>query len=298
MRVVVSGASGVIGRALCARLRSDGHQAVRLVRRAPAAADEAQWDPASGRLDPAAVDGADAVVNLAGAGIGDKRWSEGYTRLLRDSRVRATELLASTVAALERPPTVFLSGSAVGIYGDRGEETLDERSALGTGTLAEICIAWEQATAAAADHGARVAHLRTGIVLARHGGALKKQLRVFRLGLGGRFGSGRQFVSWISLDDEVGAIVHLLTADVRGPVNLTAPEPVTSTDFARLLGQALSRPAILPAPAFALRLVLGRDMADELLLSSQRVRPKVLEASGYEFAHPALTTALDHVLTA
>lgn len=296
MKIVVSGATGFIGGALCERLRADGHTAVRLVRRPPQSGDDVQWDPAAGHLDPRAIDGADAVVNLAGAGIGARRWNAAYKRTLLDSRVRATDLLVSTIAAVEQRPATLLSGSAIGIYGDRGDELLDEASPPGSGALASVCVAWEAAAAAAADHGVRVATLRTGIVLGRRGGALAKQLPLFRLGLGGRFGSGRQHQSWITLDDEVGAIVHLLTADVRGPVNLTAPDPVTNVEFSRELGRALRRPAVLPAPAVALRLVLGREMADELLLSSQRVRPAALEASRYRFAHPTLREALRHVV--
>lgn len=296
MRIVISGSTGLIGTALVTRLRGDGHDVVRLVR-GEAKAGDLSWDPAAGRLADDALDGADAVINLSGAGIGDKRWTDAYKAELRDSRLRTTELLASRIATAERRPPVFLSGSAIGFYGPRGDEVLDESSSPGDTFLSEICVAWEAATAAAEEAGTRVAHLRTGIVLAAHGGALKKQLPLFKFGLGGKFGSGRQWQSWISLEDEVGAIVHLLTAEVAGPVNLTAPTPVTASEFTATLARVLKRPAFLPIPSFGPKLLLGSELVEALLLTGQRVVPAALERSGYRFAHPALEGALRAILS-
>jgi uncharacterized protein (TIGR01777 family) len=291
MRVLITGSSGLIGTALARALPAAGHSPVRLVR-SGGGEGTVRWDPAAGTIDAAGLEGIDAVVNLAGAGIGDRRWTDAYKTEIRDSRVRGTDLLARTVAGLEPKPSVLLSGSAIGIYGDRGDEVLDEASPVGDGFLAEVCVAWEAATAPAEGAGVRVAHLRTGIVLAAEAPALRKQLPLFKAFLGGRFGRGKQWQSWISIDDEVAAIVHLLTADVRGPVNLTAPNPVTNAEFAKTLGRVLNRPAVLPVPAFGPKLVVGRELADSLLFSSQRVLPTVLTGSGFTFAHPTLEPAL------
>jgi hypothetical protein len=296
MRIVVSGSSGLVGTALVARLRRDGHDVVRLVRRASAGGGEAAWDPAAGTLDASIVNGSHAVINLAGAGIGDHRWTEEYKETLRSSRFSTAGLLARTIASVSDKPSAFLSGSAVGYYGDRGDEVLDEASAAGDDFLAQLAVDWEAAARPAADAGVRTVALRTGIVLSGTGGALKKQLPLFKLGLGGRFGKGDNWQSWISLDDEVGAIVHLLTAEVSGPVNLTAPEPVTGAEFSKTLGHVLKRPAVLPIPSFGPRLLLGGELADALLFSGQRVLPKVLEASSYRFEHPTLESALRAVL--
>jgi uncharacterized protein (TIGR01777 family) len=293
--IVVSGASGLIGTALIARLAAAGHIVHRLVRRPPLAG-EVRWDPAIGELPAAELEGCDTLVHLAGAGIGDRRWNERYKREIRNSRRMSTELLARTIASLDQPPRRWLSGSAIGIYGDRGDEVLDETSTPGDDFLAEVCQEWEDATGPAAAAGVEVINLRTGIVLAANGGALGKQLPLFKFGLGGKFGSGQQWQSWISLDDEVGAIEHLLTADVAGPVNLTAPGPVRNADFARTLATVLHRPSWLTVPSFGPRLLLGREMADALLFSSQRVQPSVLAASGYTFHHPTLDGALRAVL--
>jgi len=295
MRIVVSGSSGLIGSALVKRLGADGHEVVRLVRRTPRPG-EARWSPADGSIDATALEGADAVVNLAGAGIGDHRWTDDYKRELRNSRLRGTELLATTIAALERPPGVFVSGSAVGYYGASDDEELTEDSPAGDDFLARLCIDWEAAAHAAASPTTRVVTIRTGIVLAKQGGALKKQLLLYKLGLGGRMGSGRQWQSWIALDDEVGAIVHLLRNDISGAVNLTAPTPVTQADFAHTLAHVLHRPAFLPVPAFAPKLVLGGELVDALLLTGQRVLPSVLQASGYTFLHASLEPALRALL--
>jgi len=295
MDIVVSGSHGLIGSALLPALDAAGHRPIRLVR-GPAGDGEVSWDPRAGSIDAAALEGVGAVVHLAGAGIGDHRWTEAYKAEILDSRTRSTALLAGALARLERPPAVLLSGSAIGWYGDRGDAELDESAAIGSGFLAEVCAAWEAATEPAEAAGIRTAHLRTGIVLSAAGGALKKQLPLFKLGLGGRFGTGRQWQSWIAIEDEVGAIVHLLTTDVRGPVNLTAPNPVTAAEFARTLGSVLHRPAKLPVPTIGPKLLLGGELADALLLSGQRVVPRVLLASGYRFARPELAGALAALL--
>jgi hypothetical protein len=295
MRVIISGASGLIGSALSAELRKGGHDVAHLVRR-PATAGEIQWDPAKGVLAADALDGADAVVNLAGAGIGDHRWTDEYKRELVDSRVKSTTLLATTIANSSNRPPVLLSGSAIGYYGPSDGRELDEQSPAGTDFLADLCVQWEAATAPAEAAGVRVVHLRTGIVLTPKGGALKKMLPLFKLFVGGRFGNGKQWQSWVSLDDEVGAIVHLLTADVAGPVNLTAPAPITNAGFTKVLGRVLKRPTLFPVPAFGPKLLLGGELADALLFTGQRVLPKALQASGYQFRHTDLDEALTDLL--
>ncbi len=295
MHVAITGATGLIGSPLVSALRASGHSVTRLVRSSPATGDRL-WDPAAGVLDASALDGVDAVVHLAGAGIGDRRWTAEYKSLIRSSRVASTELLARTIAGMSHGPKVLLSGSAIGIYGNRGDETLDESSTLGTGFLAEVCKDWEAATAPAEQAGTRVVHLRTGIVLTPQGGALKKLLPLFRFGLGGRFGNGRQWQSWISIDDEIAAIIALLTADVQGPVNLTAPHPVTNADFSSTLARVLKRPAFLPVPSFGPGIAVGRELAENLLFHSQRVLPTTLSGTGYRFAHEHLEDALRHLL--
>jgi len=292
MRIVVSGASGLIGSALVPQLAAHGHEVTRLVRRA-ARAGESQWDPARGVIDAELVGTADAIIHLSGAGIGDKRWSNSYKREILDSRVRSTKLLASVIAGAARRPSIFLAGSAIGWYGARGDEVLDETSSAGTGFLADVCKEWE---AAAAGAGTRTVFLRTGIVLSPKGGALKKQLPLFRAGLGGKFGRGDQWQSWISIDDEVAAIDYLLTANVSGAVNLTAPAAVTNADFAKVLGKVLGRPAMLPVPAIGPKLLLGGELADALLFTGQRVIPRVLSSAGYQFTHPTLEIALRALL--
>jgi uncharacterized protein len=295
MKVLVSGATGLIGSALVERLAADGHQAVRLVRGDPRPGDVV-WDPKAGTLAAADLAGIEGVVHLAGAGIADHRWTDEYKREIRSSRLTGTDLLARTIAGLERPPAVLVSGSAIGIYGDRGDEVLDERSPHGTGFLVEVCEAWEAATAPAEDAGVRVAHIRTGIVLSPHGGALKQLLPLFKFGLGGKIGSGKQWQSWIALDDEVGAIVHLLTAGVTGPVNLTAPNPVTNAELSEVLAHVLHRPRFPFVPAFGPKLLLGTELAENLVLTGQQVLPGVLQASGYRFAFEQLEPALRALL--
>ena len=292
MRIVVSGASGLIGSALVPQLTAHGHDVVRLVRRS-AKQGESTWDPARGVIDANIIEGADAIIHLSGAGIGDKRWSNSYKREILDSRVKSTKLLASVIAGAAKRPSVFLSGSAIGYYGARSDEPLHETAAGGTGFLADVCKQWEDATVGA---GVRTVLLRTGIVLSPKGGALKKQLPLFRAGLGGKFGRGSQWQSWISIDDEVAAIEHLLTANVQGPVNLTAPAPVTNAQFAAIMGKVLRRPAMLPVPAIGPKLLLGGELADALLFTGQRVIPAALSASGFEFAHPTLEIALRALL--
>jgi uncharacterized protein (TIGR01777 family) len=297
MRIVISGSSGLIGTALVDHLGAQGHTIVRLVRRSARGVDEAVWDPAAGSLDPQVIDGADAVINLSGAGIGDKRWTDAYKRELLSSRLDTTSLLARTIATVDRKPSAFLSGSAIGWYGPCGDEVLDESAPTpGTTFLADICVQWEAAAQPAANAGVRTALLRTGIVLSPAGGALKKQLPLFKFGLGGKFAKGSQWQSWISLPDEVGAIEHLLTADVSGAVNLTAPAPVTNAEFTKVLAKVLKRPAIVPVPSFGPKLLLGGELADALLFTGQRVVPTKLQASGYSFQHPTLEVALRALL--
>lgn len=295
MRILISGAGGFIGSALCAELRRSGHQIVSLTRGEPAAG-AVHWDPSSGELDPAAIEGFDAVFHLAGEGIGDRRWNEAHKARVMDSRVQGTTLLARTLAELDSPPSVLLSAAGIGYYGDRGDDPLDESEPVGGGFLASVVEAWEKATEPAQKAGIRVVTMRSGLVLDPSGGVLRRQLLPFRLGLGGRFGSGRHYWSWITLEDEIRAMVHLLGADLSGPVNLTAPNPVTNAEFTAALAGALSRPGVLLVPATALELVLGKEMADEMLLFSQRVFPRKLEESGFVWQHPELQGALRALL--
>jgi uncharacterized protein len=299
--VAITGANGLIGSALARSLRADGHTVRPVVRPASNAratrADAIRWDPTAGTIESDALDGIDAVVHLAGAGIGDKRWSPARKREIRDSRVRGTGLLARTLAGLSRPPDVFVSGSAVGYYGDRGDEELTEQSAPGADFLAEVVQGWEAAAQPAVDAGIRTVFLRNGVVLAADGGMLPRLVTLFRFFVGGRLGSGSQWLSWVSIDDEVGVIRFVFDrADVSGPLNVTGPTPATNAQFTKALGATLHRPTALPVPAFGPRLVLGREMADELLFVSQRAVPAALVAAGYEFAHPDVATALHAVL--
>ena len=297
MDVVVSGSSGFIGTPLLARLTEAGHRPIRLVRRPPAAgADEIEWDIDRGRIDAEALDGVGAVIHLAGAGIGDKRWNDAYKQVLTESRTKGTSLLASTLAGLNTPPKVFVCGSAIGFYGDRGDEILTEESEPGTGFLPDMVQKWEASAQSAIDAGIRTTFARTGIVLSKDGGALEKLLLQFKFFLGGKMGNGAQWMSWISLQDEVRAILHLLESDLSGPVNLTAPAPTTNADLAKAIGQAVGRPSFMPVPTFGPRLLLGKEMADVLLFEGARILPARLEASGFTFNHPELETALSAVL--
>jgi uncharacterized protein (TIGR01777 family) len=296
MKILITGASGLIGQALTKQLNASGHTTVAAVRREPRRNDEVQWNPATGEMSPSAFDGVDAVVHLAGAGIGDKRWTDSYKMEILQSRTLGTALLADTMASLATKPSVFLSGSAIGIYGQRDDSELGEDATIGTGFLADVCRDWEAASAPASAAGIRTALLRTGIVLSPKGGALKKQLPLFKLGLGGKFGNGKQWQSWISITDEVNAIIHLLTSNLSGAVNLTAPQPVTNSEFTRVLAGVLSRPAILPIPSFGPKLLLGGELADALLFTGQRVVPNALIADGFQFTHPTLDVALRALL--
>ncbi|WP_298456907.1 TIGR01777 family oxidoreductase [uncultured Cellulomonas sp.] len=290
MKIVVAGSHGLIGTALVARLAREGHEVHRLVRGAPAGPREVPWDPAHGVLDPRALEGAGAVVNLAGAGVGDKRLTDAYKDVVRRSRTDTTGLIAHTLARLDGPRPVLLQASGIGAYGERGDEVLDESSALGDTFFAGVVRDWEGAADPAVEAGVRVAFLRSGIVLSPAGGALQRMLPLVRAGVAGRLGSGQQFWSWITLPDEVGAIVHLLDADVHGPVNLSAPHPATNEAVTRELARALHRPARLPVPAAALKLVLG-DFSSEVL-GSIRALPAVLSASGFTWQHPSVDDAV------
>jgi len=295
VRVAISGASGLIGTALRRSLLADGHQVVALVRRRPRAPDESQWDPARGDIDPVALDGVDAVVNLSGASIAGRPWTSSYRRTLRESRIGPTGTLARELARRAgrgSAPAVFVSGSAVGVYGDTGQRAVDETAPAGGGFLARLVRDWEAAAEPAAAAGVRTANVRTGLVLAGEGGMLRPIVPVFKLGAGGRIGSGRQWMSWISLADEVGAIRRVLDDDtLSGPVNLTAPAPVSNAEFTEVLGRVLRRPTLVPVPGIALRALL-RDMAEETLLVSQRVLPRRLSEGGFEFRHRDLESAL------
>ncbi len=297
MDVAVTGSHGFVGSALVPALRRAGHRVVRLVRGQPKSADELGWDPEAGTVDAAGLEGIGGVVHLAGAGIGDKRWTDARKRLILESRTKGTTLLARTLAQLARPPSVLVSASATGYYGDRGDEPLDEQSAPGNDFVAGVCVQWEAATAPAADAGIRVARTRSGIILGREGGVFPRMLLPFRLGLGGRMGSGRQYMSWISIDDEVGAILHALVQErVAGPVNLTGPRPVTNAEFTKTLGRVLHRPTAIPTPLLPLRALYGSELVQHLLVEGQRVLPKQLEQTGYEFARPTLEEALRAVV--
>lgn len=297
MRVAISGSSGLIGSALAAALEARGDEVVALVRsRSDATESAALWTTAEGLVERDPIQGIDAVVHLAGAGIADQRWTAARKKLIYASRVEGTRNLVASLASLERPPSRFLCASAIGFYGDRSDQRLDESSDSGVGFLADVCRAWENESRAAEEFADRVYQLRTGIVLASDGGALAKMLTPFKLGLGGVIGSGRQYMSWISLADEIGAILHLLDSDLgSGPVALTAPSPVTNREFTSALGSVLRRPTLFPLPAFVVKTLFGQ-MGAEALLGSQRVLPARLEAAGYAFRHRELEPALRDVL--
>lgn len=295
MKIAITGGTGLIGSALQAALRRRGDEPA-VVTRSPDDPGQIGWDPAQGTIDTAALEGVDAVVNLAGESIGASRWTDEQKQRIRESRTRGTTLLCEALIGLEQPPTVLLSGSAIGIYGDRGDELLDEQSPIGDDFLADVARRWEASAQLAAAAGIRTCALRTGIVLSTEDGALARQLLPFRLGLGGRIGTGQQWQSWITIDDHVSAICHLLDSDVSGPVDLVAPNPVRNAEFADTLGRVLHRPTILPIPTLAPALLYGRELVDALLLSSQRVAPAVLTEDGFTFRHPTLEPALRAVL--
>jgi uncharacterized protein (TIGR01777 family) len=294
MKILMTGATGLVGGALIPVLEGRGDRVVRL-RRSGGAPGEPVWDPAWGLIDAGALEGFDGIIHLAGESIAGLRWTAAKKRRIRDSRVGGTQLLAKTLAGLSRPPRWMICASAVGFYGDRGDDVLREDNVAGKGFLGEVCQAWEDAAEPARSRGVRVSHLRLGIVLSRTGGVLPLMLIPFRLGLGGRIGSGKQYMPWISIDDVAGAVRHIMDKEISGPVNMTAPEAVTNAGFSATLGCALHRPAVIPLPAFAARLALG-EMAEELLLSSQRVEPVVLSQTGYRFKHPTLEASLRDIL--
>lgn len=295
LRIAMTGGSGLIGSSLTSLLRAAGHRVTPLVRRAPGHG-EIGWDPAAGRIDAAALEGTDAVVHLAGESIADGRWTAARKRRILESRTSGTGLLAGTLARLARPPAVLASASAIGFYGDRGDQRLDEGSGPGEGFLPLVTRAWEAATSPAEEAGIRVVRTRFGIVLSADGGALARMLPPFRAGLGGRLGSGDQYMSPVALDDVAAALQHcIVTPAVRGAVNVTCPGPVTNREFTRILAAVLRRPAPFVVPRFALRVAMG-EMVDELLFASARVEPAALLASGYRFRHPTVESALRHVL--
>lgn len=291
MRIAVTGASGLIGSALVRSLLSDGHTVLRLVRRPPRGEDEVRWDPARQEVDTGRLAGTEAVVHLAGAGVGDHRWTAAYKKEIRDSRVLGTGAVAKALAGMDAPPRVLVSGSAIGIYGDTGSRPVDEGAPPGEGFLADVCREWEGATAPAEEAGIRVVHARTGLVVSRKGGAWGRLFPLFSMGLGGRLGDGRQYWSFISMHDEIAALRHLLErSDLSGPVNLTAPEPVTNAEVTAAMGRVLKRPTLLHVPAPVLRAALGDFSSD--VLGSQRVLPRRLLDSGFAFAHPSIDEAI------
>jgi uncharacterized protein len=298
MKILVSGSHGLVGKALIKSLTDDGHEIVRLVRHERSFGTlEVEWHPNQGRIDAQHLEGFDAVVHLAGESIAAGRWTDDRKREIRESRTKGTSLLSQSLARLSRPPSVFMSASAIGYYGDRADELLTETSAPGKGFLAGVCVEWEAAAKPAVGKGIRTVFARFGIILDTNGGALAKMLTPFRMGIGGRVGDGKQWMSWIALDDVIAAMKFLLAdSAVQGPVNIVAPNPVTNATFTKSLGRILSRPTFFPVPAFGARLAFG-EMADALLLSSQKVEPSVLEDRGFLFKWPTLEPALKHILT-
>lgn len=298
MKVLISGSGGFIGSALAERLTSSGHRVIRLVRREVSPGQDAvSWNPDGGEIDARGLEGIDAVVHLAGEGIGDHRWTDAHKARVLSSRVRGTHLLAETIARLETPPKVLISGSAVGYYGYLGADSMTEASPPGAGFLADVVEQWETAAEPAAKAGIRVVRIRSGVVLSPKGGALQKQLLPFKLGVGGKLGSGNQYLSWISLEDETQAIEFLLERDdISGPVNVTSPNPVTNAEFTRALGAALGRPTFMPVPTLALKLLFSGEMTEEMMLGGQRVLPERLQEAGYEFVDPEVEVALRKML--
>jgi uncharacterized protein (TIGR01777 family) len=290
MKIAVTGSSGFIGSALVPALRADGHEVLRVVRRMPDADDEVRWDPQSADIDVAALEGVEGIVNLAGAGVGDKRWTEQYKWEIRGSRVRATDLIARTAARLDPKPQVLVSAAAIGFYGDTGDTAVDETAPRGQGFLAEVVEAWEHAADPAREAGIRVAHPRSGLVVAKNGGAWAQMLPFFKLGLGGKLGSGHQWWSFVTLEDEIRALKYLLTSDLTGPVNVTVPSPATNADVTAAMGRVFQRPTILPVPSLALKVYLGEFSTE--VLGSKRVLPAVLNKAGFEFSHPDMDSAM------
>ena len=298
MKIVIAGASGLVGRALAPSLRGAGHEVRRLVRgRGVASPDEIAWDPAAGALDAAHLEGVDAFINLAGENVGERRWTTARRERIRLSRINGTRTLVAAIEQMARKPAVLVNASAIGFYGDRGDEVLTEASAAGRGFLSDVCRAWETQAEGAARVGVRTVLARFGLILTPQGGALAKMLPLFRLGLGGRMGSGRQWMSWMAIDDVLGGITHALNHDgCAGPMNFAAPEAVPNAEFAGVLGRVLRRPTLLPVPAWALRIAVGTALANEALLSSQRASPQRLSEAGYAFRHATLEAALRSAL--
>ena len=296
--IVIAGASGLVGQALSAALEQDGHAVRHLVRRPVRDADaEIEWQPAEGRIDAEELNGVDVVINLCGENIAEGRWNAAYKQRLRSSRIDSTSLLARTIATLPHKPRVLCSASAIGFYGVRGEEPLDESSPPGDGFLADLCQDWERANEPAWEAGIRIVQLRIGVVLSAEGGALKKLIGPFRAGLGGVLGSGKQFMSWIALADLVDAIRFVIDNDaIHGAVNVTAPNPATNWQFTKTLGKALGRPTLLPVPAFALRMLVGGQMADEMLLGGAKIYPHKLQEAGFMFSYSTIEAAVDAAL--
>lgn len=297
MRIVIGGSSGFLGSALTDRLRARGDDVVRLVRRPAESPDEVQWDPGANEIDAGALAGADAVVNLGGVGIGDKRWDDAHKQAVLQSRIDATSTLANAIAAMDAPPAIFVSSSAIGFYGDRDDETLAEDSVAGPDDdfLVQVVTKWEEAALPVVEAGVSLAFLRTGIVLG-DGGVLDRLLLPFKLGLGGRMGDGQQWWSWITREDWVRAVLFIIDNKLSGAFNLTAPNPVRNSDFAKTLASSLNRPALIPTPAFALKAILGSERAQALIFTSARVLPQALRARDFEFVHPTLSEALENVL--
>jgi hypothetical protein len=295
MSIAVTGASGLIGSALVPALRARGDEVVRLVRRAPSAPDEVRWDPRSGDVDLAGLAGIQGIVHLAGAGVGDKRWTDAYKAEIRDSRVQGTTTIAKAAAALDPKPAVLVCGSAIGYYGDTGDRIVTEQSPQGAGFLADVVADWEASARPAIDAGIRVPFARTGLVVSSQGGAWKRLMPIFKAGLGGKIGSGSQYWSFISLRDEIAALIALLDDErYAGPVNLTAPTPVTNSEVTAAMGRVLGRPTMLPVPAFALKIALGEFSQD--VLGSQRVIPTVLEADGFTWSDPTIDEAISQAV--
>jgi len=285
-----------VGKALIGSLSSDGQEIVRLVRGKPTGPAEIEWHPNEQRLNAPAVEDLDAVVHLAGESIASGRWTDEKKLAIRDSRVKGTELLSDALARLSRPPSVFVSASAIGYYGNRRDEVLTEKSLPGNDFLAEVCVEWEKATRPAIEKGIRTVHARFGIILDANGGALAKMLTPFRMGIGGRVGDGKQWMSWIAIEDVVNGLISVIgDKSVSGPVNFVAPNAVTNAEFTKTLGRVLSKPTLFPVPVFGVRLAFG-EMADALLLAGQKVKPNVLEQKGFDFSWPTLDSALRHVL--
>ncbi len=296
LRIAITGASGLVGRSLVAFLSNAGHDVIRMIRSGEPATDEVLWDAEHGIVDTDKMEGLDAVIHLAGENIAAGRWSEARKKAIRDSRVQGTAALVESLSRLSRPPRMFLGASAIGFYGETGDHAVDETTEPGSDFLSRVCREWESEAARAALFAERVVHLRFGIILTPAGGALAKMLPPFRFGAGGRLGSGHQFMSWVSLDDVLGAVLHCLaTPSIDGPVNVVAPDARSNRSFTKALGKALARPTIAPLPAAAIKILFG-EMGEAMLLASTRVAPGVLEASGYEFVHPDLSSALEHCL--